>query len=233
MSILSEINEFLESTRTESVDALNSMIRHMDQSAEPQRDQGFAHSILGYMKMADLKDQVALFSEAKSKAEALKARHGWLFVEPAPEVIEAPVAEKVTAPKAPKVKAEKKSEIAMRIYAGLADKSKANVMATFERELNTSKLGAQTYFYVCNGPTGAQRGRKANPDAAPKVAYVRKPVVSGPTKREQATKLFATATDKSRAVITARFVSELGLTPKGALTYYYTVGGAKLRAAKK
>jgi len=233
MSDLVQINEYLDQTRNLSLNEINALIRHMDQSAETQTQQGFAHSILGYMKMSDIKGEVATFVEAKSKAEKLKERHAWLFVEPVPEV-EIPVAaEVIVEPKAPKVKVEKKGDIALRIFAGLADKSKANVMQVFQKELNTTTSGAQTYFYVCNGPTGAQRGRKPSTDAAAKVAYVRKVPVGTPTKRELASKLFASATDKSRATITARFQNELGLTKAGSLTYYYTVGGAHLRSAKK
>jgi hypothetical protein len=233
MSDLVQINEYLDQTRNMSVEELNVLIRHMDQSAEPQTQQGFAHSILGYMKMSDIKGEVATFEAAKTKAEALKSRHAWLFAEPTPEV-EAPVAVEVVAvPKAPKVKVEKKGDIAKRIYAGLADKSKANVMKVFQTELQTTVAGSQTYFYVCNGPTGAQRGRKASSPDAKKVAYVRKTAVGAPTKRELATKLFASAPDKSRATIVARFQTELGLTKAGSTTYYYTVGGAHLRSAKK
>ena len=236
MSTLVQINEYLDQTRNLSVNELNTMIRHMDQAAEPQVSQGFAHSILGYMKQAELKDEVATFEAAKVKAEALRTRHGWLFAETAAEEVEAAavvVEEVVVAPKAPKIKTEKKGDIAKRIYAGLADKSKENVMKVFEKELNTTKSGAQTYFYVCNGPTGAQRGRKASANAAAKTVYVRKTPVGAVSKRDQAAALFAGATNKDRAVIVGRFVSELGLTPKGAVTYYYTVGGAHLRSAKK
>jgi hypothetical protein len=233
MSVLVQINEYLDQTRALSVEEINALIRHMDQAAEPQTQQGFAHTILGYMKQAELKDEVAVFADAKAKAEALKSRHAWLFAEPAPEVV-APVAVEVVAvPKAPKVKVEKKGDIAKRIFAGLADKSKANVMKVFQTELQTTVAGSQTYFYVCNGPTGAQRGRKASATATAKPVYVRKVPAGTPTKREQAAKLFSTAVNKDRAVIVGRFVSELGLTPKGAVTYYYTVGGAHLRSAKK
>lgn len=237
MSNLVQINEYLEQTRNLSVEELNSMIRHMDQAAEPQVSQGFAHSVLGYMKQAELKDEVATFEAAKIKAEALRTRHGWLFAETAAEEVEAAAAavvveEVVVAPKAPKIKTEKKGDIAKRIFAGLADKSKENVMQVFQKELNTTAAGAQTYFYVCNGPTGAQRGRKASANAAAKTVYVRKTPVGGLTKREQAAALFAGATNKDRAVIVGRFVSELGMSKAGATTYYYTVGGAHLRAKK-
>lgn len=234
MSVLVQINEYLDKTRNLSIDEINALIRQMDQTADVQTQQGFAHTVLGYMKQAELKDEVATFAAAKSKAEALKDRHSWLFAEPVPEdkpVTIADVVEKQAKPV--KVKAEKKGDIAKRIYAGLADKSKENVMKVFQKELQTTVAGSQTYFYVCNGPTGAQRGRKASPTASAKVAYVRKVPAGTPTKREQAAALFAGATVKDRAVIVGRFVSELGLTPKGAVTYYYTVGGAHLRSAKK
>lgn len=233
MSNLTQLAEFLEQTRNLPVGELNRLIAKMDQTAEPQVSQGFAHSILGYMKMNEIAGEVATFIDGQAKAANLRNRHNWLFVEP---IIEDPtpmIEEFVASPKLVKVKGEKKSEIAKRIYAGLADKSKANVMKVFEKELDTSEKGAQTFFYVCNGPTGAKRGRKANPDAAPKVAYVRKTAVGTPTKRELATNLFTSAPDKSRAAITARFVSEIGLSLKGAVTYYYAVGGAHMRDAKK
>ncbi len=232
MSQLTQINQFLDSTRNLSVEELNKMISHMDGAAEPMTQQGFAHTVLGYMKQMEINDQVASFELAKQKAESLKTRHSWLFAEPVPEV-EAPVeVEPVKVPKAPKVKTEKKGDIAKRIFAGLADKSKENVMKVFQKELNTTAAGAQTYFYVCNGPTGAQRGRKATANTERKV-YVRKTPAGTPTKREQAAALFASATNKDRAVIVGRFVSELGMTPAGATTYYYAVGGAHMRSAKK
>lgn len=233
MSVLVQINEYLDKTRNLSVDEINALIRQMDQTADTLVQQGFAHTVLGYMKQAELKDEVATFAAAKAKADSLKDRHRWLFVEPAPEVDAPEIAEVVSVPKAPKVKVEKKGDIAKRIYAGLADKSKENVMKVFQQELNTSLLGAQTYYYAAGGEKSGKRGRKANPTASAKVAYVRKVPAGTPTKRELAAKLFASASDKSRAVIVGRFESELGLTPKGAVTYFYTVGGAHLRSAKK
>lgn len=232
MSVLVQINEYLDKTRNLSVDEINALIRQMDQTADALVQQGFAHTVLGYMKQAELKDEVATFAVAKAKADSLKDRHRWLFVEPAPEVDAPEVAEVVPVPKAPKVKVEKKGDIAKRIYAGLADKSKENVMKVFQKELNTSLLGAQTYYYAAGGEKSGKRGRKANPTAA-KPVYVRKTPAGTPTKREQAAKLFATAINKDRAVIVARFQSELGLTPAGSLTYFYAVGGAHMRSAKK
>lgn len=232
MSTLTQITEFLEQTRNLPVGELNRLIAKLDQSAEPQISQGFAHSILGYMKMNEIAGEVATFAEGRAKAASLRDRHSWLFVEP---IIEDPapmIEEFVASPKAMKVKTEKKSEIAKRIYAGLADKSKANVMKVFQEQLDTSVAGSQTFYYVVAGPTGAKRGRKANPDATPKVAYVRKTVAGAPTKRELAAKLFASAPDKSRAAIVARFQSELGLSPACSTTYFYTVGGAHVRATK-
>lgn len=229
MSTLATINQFLDSTRDLSVDKLNELIFAMDHTAEPQVSQGLAHSILGYMKLAEIKDQTASFAAALQSASKLKENHGWLFTEPAPVEVAAPV-EKPVVEKVVKEKTEPKGEIAKRIFAGLADKSKANVIEVFQRELGTSKAGAQTYFYVCNGPTGAKRGRAAT--ATPKV-YVRKTPAGVPTKREQAASIYAAATDKSRDAIVAKFVSELGMTKSGATTYYYNVGGAHLRTAKK
>jgi hypothetical protein len=233
MSVLVQINEYLDKTRNLSIDEINALIRQMDQTADAQTQQGFAHTILGYMKQAELKDEVATFAAAKSKADSLKDRHRWLFVEPTPEVAAEETVEIVSVPKAIKVKTEKKSDIAKRIYAGLADKSKENVMKVFQKELQTSVLGAQTYYYAAGGEKSGKRGRKANPTALAKVAYVRKTPAGTPTKREQAAKLFASAPDKSRATIVARFQKELGLTAAGSTTYYYTVGGAHLRSAKK
>lgn len=233
MSVLVQINEYLDKTRNLSIDEINALIRQMDQTADIQTQQGFAHTVLGYMKQAELKDEVATFAAAKSKADSLKDRHRWLFVEPAPEVAVPELVEVTPVPKAIKVKAEKKGDIAKRIYAGLADKSKENVMKVFQKELQTTALGAQTYYYAAGGEKSGKRGRKANPTASAKVAYVRKTPAGTPTKREQAAKLFATAINKDRAVIVARFQSELGLTPAGSLTYFYAVGGAHMRSAKK
>lgn len=233
MSVLVQINEYLDKTRNLSVDEINALIRQMDQTADTLVQQGFAHTVLGYMKQAELKDEVATFAAAKSKADSLKDRHRWLFVEPAPEIEAPEVAEVVSVPKVPKVKVEKKGDIAKRIYAGLADKSKENVMKVFQKELNTSIAGSQTFFYVCNGPTGAKRGRKSTPGTPAKVAYVRKVPAGTPTKREQAAKLFAGASDKSRATIIALFMDKLGMTKSGATTYAYNVGITHLRSAKK
>lgn len=232
MSVLVQINEYLDKTRNLSVDEINALIRQMDQTADVQTQQGFAHTILGYMKQAELKDEVATFAAAKSKADSLKDRHRWLFVEPAPEVDVPEVAEVVPTPKVPKMKAEKKGDIAKRIYAGLADKSKENVMKVFQKELNTSVAGSQTFFYVCNGPTGAKRGRKVSPTESAKVAYVRKVPAGTPTKRELATKLFASASDKSRGAVVALFMDKLGMTKSGATTYAYAVGVQHLRTKK-
>lgn len=232
MSTLVQINEYLDNTRELSVEELNALIRTMDQSAEPQSSQGFAHSILGYMKLAEIKDEIATFADAKAKALRLKERHNWLFVEPAVPEEKAPAIETPKAPKAPKVKTEKKSDIAMRIFTGLADKSKANVIEVFARELNTTLAGAQSYYYAVGGEKSGKRGRKPSADSTPKAAYVRKTPV-GPTKREQAAKLFASAPDKSRAAVVSLFMDKLGMTKAGATTYAYTVGVQRLRSAKK
>ena len=233
MSNLVQINEFLEQTRELSISELNAMIRKMDQAAESQVSQGFAHSILGYMKQMEIAGEVATFTAGKEKAEKLKARHTWLFTEPTVEEAAAVVVEVAKLPKAEKVKVEKKGDIAKRIFAGLADKSKENVMRVFQKELNTTQSGAQTYFYVCNGPTGAPRGRKAGVTASAKTVYVRKTPVGAPTKREIATKLFVAAPVKTRDAVVATFMKELSMTKAGATTYYYTVGGTRVRTAKK
>jgi hypothetical protein len=232
MSNLVQINEYLDQTRNLSVDELNALIRAKDQSAEPQVSQGFAHAILGYMQQIEINGEVATFEAAKAKADKLKGRHGWLFVEPTEEQ-EKPVAIEAPATvKQPKVAVEKKSEIAKRIFEGLADKSKANVIEVFQRELNTSPAGAQTFYYACGGEKSGKRGRKPSATASAKPVYVRKTDPATPSKRDQAAKLFAVATDKSRAVITARFQQELGLSPACATTYFYSVGGARVRAGK-
>jgi hypothetical protein len=233
MSVLVQINEYLDKTRNLSVDEINALIRQMDQTADTLVQQGFAHTVLGYMKQAELKDEVATFAAAKSKADSLKDRHRWLFVEPAPEVDAPEVTEVVSVPKVPKVKVEKKGDIAKRIYAGLADKSKENVMKVFQKELNTSLLGAQTYYYAAGGEKSGKRGRKANPAASTKVAYVRKVPAGTPTKRELAAKLFASAINKDRGAVVALFMDKLGMTKAGATTYAYTVGVQHLRNIKK
>lgn len=46
-------------------------------------------------------------------------------------------------------KAESKQEIADKLYQETPDKPKAEMIALFAEKLNTSKLGAQTYYYSC------------------------------------------------------------------------------------
>jgi hypothetical protein len=46
-------------------------------------------------------------------------------------------------------KTENKQAIAERLYVESTDKSKATMIALFTEKLDTSKLGAQTYFYSC------------------------------------------------------------------------------------
>lgn len=233
MSNLVQINEYLEQTRNLSVEELNTLIFKMDNTAVPQVSQGLAHSILGYMKLIELNDGVATFAAGQEKAAKLQARHGWMYAAPVVAEEKPVVAEVEQAPKAPKVKTETKTEIAARIYAGLADKSKAHVMEVFQRELQTTVQGSQSYYYAVGGEKSGKRGRKPSASTAAKTVYVRKTPVGVPTKRELAAKLFATAADKSRAVIVDRFQKELGLTAAGSVTYFYTVGGAHIRAAKK
>lgn len=62
----------------------------------------------------------------------------------------------------------------------------------------------------------------------PKVKKVKERVIS---KAELARQIYANAEDKSRKVITARFVSEVGLTTAGANTYFNTISKAA-KAAK-
>jgi hypothetical protein len=232
MSNLTQINEYLEQTRNLSVEELNTLIFKMDNTAVSQVSQGLAHSILGYMKLIELNDGVATFAAGQEKAAKLQERHGWMYAAPV-VVEEKPVVEVVQAVKVPKAKTETKTEIAARIYAGLADKSKAHVMEVFQRELQTTVQGSQSYYYAVGGEKSGKRGRKPSASAAPKAVYVRKTPVGVPTKRELATKLFTSAPDKSRAVIIDRFQKELGLTAAGSVTYFYNVGGAHIRAAKK
>lgn len=46
-------------------------------------------------------------------------------------------------------KVESKQELAERLYTESPDKSKATMIALFTEKLDTSKLGAQTYYYAC------------------------------------------------------------------------------------
>lgn len=46
-------------------------------------------------------------------------------------------------------KNESKQELAERLYRDSTDKSKPTMIALFTEKLETSKLGAQTYFYAC------------------------------------------------------------------------------------
>lgn len=46
-------------------------------------------------------------------------------------------------------KTESKQELAERLYQDATDKSKAVIITLFTEKLQTSKLGAQTYFYAC------------------------------------------------------------------------------------
>lgn len=46
-------------------------------------------------------------------------------------------------------KKRSKMEIARELYSAAEDKSKAVIMTLFQSELNTSKLGSQTYYYAC------------------------------------------------------------------------------------
>lgn len=46
-------------------------------------------------------------------------------------------------------KTESKQDLAERLYNESADKSKATLIALFTDKLDTSRLGAQTYYYAC------------------------------------------------------------------------------------
>lgn len=46
-------------------------------------------------------------------------------------------------------KTESKQDLAERLYAESSDKSKPTMIALFTDKLETSKLGAQTYYYAC------------------------------------------------------------------------------------
>jgi hypothetical protein len=235
MSYLAQINEYLASTRELSAKQLNKLIKDLDQSAEPVKSQQEAHSVLGYMMSAKIKGESPVFAHAVARVERLKSAQPWLYVEPEVKLV-VPGAAAVDEPeekpvKVKKPRGEKKSDIAAKIFSGLADKSKENVIAVFMDQLGTTRAGAQTYFYAVGGEKSGKRGRKAS--GAPVKVYVRKTEKTGPTKREQAAVLFAGATDKSRDAIVKRFVTELGLTPAGARTYYYAVGGAPVRKGVK
>jgi hypothetical protein len=233
MSFLTEINEFLEQTRELPIKQMNKLIAEMDSAAEAQKSTQIAHSILGYMMSAKIRGEQPSFADALARVEKLKSAQPWLYVEPAEKpIVDAPKVVEVVKTKAPKVRGEKKGEIAARIFAGLADKSKENVIKVFVEQLGTTPAGAQTYFYAVGGEKSGKRGRKAS--GAPRKVYVRKTEKkAGPTKREMAAQLFAAAPVKSRDVIVQRFVSELGMTKSGATTYYYAVGGAPVRKGVK
>jgi hypothetical protein len=232
MSIIAQINEFLNETRDLTVKQLNNLIQELDHTAITIGDQAVAHSVLGYMQSAKIKGETANFADAFIRAKDLKARHNWLYVDPTEPSATAPITDEVVpAAKPVRVKGEKKSDIAAKIYAGLTDRSKENVIRVFMEQLGTTHAGAQTYYYTVGGVKTGRPARKASTTAP--TTYVRKtPERTGPSKREVAAKMFAEATVKTRAVMVERFVQEIGMTVAGATTYFYAVGGQRQRAVK-
>ena len=232
MSYVSSINEFLEATRSLSAADLNQRIASLDASATPVATASVAHAVLGYMQSAVIKGETPSFSAALARAEGLKQKQEWLFTDtetpthPAVEVIAPVRATKTATATTPRVK---KSDAAREIFATLEDRSKTNVIKVFMEKLGTTAAGAQTYFYACGGEKVGRRGR---PAAGENRVIVRIPRREGPTKAEQAQTIFATATDKSRDAIINTFVTQLGMSKAGATTYFYKVGGQRVRGQK-
>lgn len=231
MSFIAQIGSFLNETRELSLKQLNNLIKELDHTATTVDNQAVAHSVLGYMQSAKIKGEVVSFADAFARTDSLKARHNWLYVEPTEESAADPVAADVPVEKPVRVKGEKKSDIAAKIYAGLTDRSKENVIRVFMEQLGTTQAGAQTYYYTVGGEKTGRTARKASTTAP--TTYVRKtPERTGPTKREIAAKMFAEAPVKTREVMVERFVQEIGMTKAGAMTYFYAVGGQRQRAVK-
>lgn len=234
MSFIAQIGSFLNETRELSVKQLNNLIKELDHTAATVDNQAVAHSVLGYMQSAKIKGETVSFADAFARTDSLKARHNWLYVEESTEESTAPVtiAEDAPAAKPARAKGEKKSDIAAKIYAGLTDRSKENVIRVFMEQLGTTRAGGTTYYYTVGGEKTGRPARKASTTAP--TTYVRKtPERTGPTKREIAAKMFAEAPVKTRAVMVERFVQEIGMTPKCAMTYFYVVGGQRQRAVSK
>jgi hypothetical protein len=237
-SALREINEYLESTRMMSRTELNAIIRDLDPEAAELQTQGFAHSVLGYMMVDKIAGLTPNFRVGVTKAGSLKERHPWLFAEPVAQAIvdgDEPEAVEVKKVKVTKPKLETKSDIAKRIYAGLTDKSKVNVIKVFMQELGTSAAGAQTYFYASGGEKSGK---------APKATKIASVIISstvslaratkvGPTKKQLATEIYTKSVDKSRDTIVQKFMVELSMTKLGASTYFYNVGGARTKGKTK
>jgi hypothetical protein len=232
-SALREINEYLESTRMMSRTELNAIIRDLDPEAAELQTQGFAHSVLGYMMVDKFAGLTPNFRVGVTKAGSLKDRHPWLFAEPVAQAIvdgEDPVVlADVKPPKPAKPKLETKSDIAKRIFAGLTDRSKANVISVFMQELGTTASGAQTYYYAAGGEkSGKAKKSPIASSTVTKVTSTKTPKI-GVTKKQLAQEIFAKSTDKSRDVIVQKFMDELSMTKLGASTYFYNVGGARAR----
>lgn len=229
MSFVAEINAFLETTRTMTVEQLNTMIAERDATAEAITNASVAHAVLGYMESARIKGQVPSFADAFQRASALKEGQPFLFTADEPESKPAAdtAAAALTAPAAAAAAPAKvkKSEQAQAIFDSLTDKSKPNVIKVFMEQLGTTAAGAQTYYYACGGEKLGRRGRPAGEGGA--VAKR-----EGPTKADRARALFAEAPDKSRAAIIKLFMEQLEMSKAGATTYYYTVGGEHIRAKK-
>lgn len=241
-SALREINEYLESTRMMSRTELNAIIRDLDPEAAELQTQGFAHSVLGYMMVDKFAGLTPNFRVGVTKAGSLKDRHPWLFAEPTAQAIvdgnessedDVPVA--VQKVKNQKQKSETKADISKRIYAGLTDKSKENVIKVFMHELGTSLAGATTYYYASGGEKSGRKVAKAVDSEAIKSTTTKKAVTKvasangGITKKTLAQEIFNGAVDKSRGAIVQKFIDELAMTKLGATTYFYNVGGARAR----
>ncbi len=216
MSYLRTINEFLAETRELTIEQLNRLIQERDHTATELTQQLFAHSVLGYMQSASIRKEPVSFASAVEKAEMLRKRNGWLFIESSMtqpnipvEVEQPPPKQSIVEVKSEKQQKVRKQDQAQAIYDALPDKTRNSVIAAFVEKLGVSEAGALTYFYNCGGSTGAKSDQ--------------------PSKKELAQMLYDKSDNKDREYIIELFMRELGLTKPGAHTYYYGCGGAPVR----
>lgn len=200
MSYLTIINNFLESTRDLTGGALNALIKSLDSTAEQLENPQTAHSVLGYMKSAEIKGFVPSFTEALVRVNNLKSSQGWLYIEPTSRQ-RIQVEHNLALVEDNAVVKINKQEVAQQIYDQLEDKSKATVIAAFVEQLGVSTAGAQTYYYSCGGERAASPNKES--------------------KADRASAIYQSADDKSRSAIVNRFINELEMTAAGAQTYFY------------
>lgn len=153
MSYTTELMEYLSLTRDMTVAQLNNEISRFDSNAKYIESHAFAHTVLGYMQSDSMQGKDVSFDMSFNRAASLKAKQPWLFIDPTPP---APMTDPVIKAVKPAIKSvaapsKTKLEIAVEIFAQLEDKSKASVMAVFEQQLNTTRAGAQTYYYAVGG----------------------------------------------------------------------------------